>query len=112
MWMPDSPLSGLCYLSLDRRILVSDLRLARTLVLDLVHFPYPLAYGVGIVERDACTPRQGDSTSGVAGRSHYTGLLRTDDAWLRHRLPARACYPQASCDSCTVRRHTRHNGSR
>src|SRR5829696_8677213 len=74
MWMPDSPLSGLCYLSLDRRILVSDLRLARTLLLDLVHFPYPLAYSVGIVERDARTPRKGDSTSGVAGRSHYTGL--------------------------------------
>src|SRR5215208_4125908 len=73
MWMPDSPLSGLCYISVDRRILVSDLRLARTLLLDLVHFPYPLAYGVGIVERDACTPRKGDSSSGVAGRSHYTG---------------------------------------
>lgn len=61
-------------ISLDRRILVSDLRLARMLLLDLVNFPYPLAYGVGIVERDARTPRKGDSTSGVAGRSHYTGL--------------------------------------
>ena len=39
-----------------------------------ISLPYPLAYGVGIVERDARTTRQGDSSSGVARRSHHTSL--------------------------------------
>src|SRR5215210_2508825 len=79
MRMPESPLSGLCNLSCERHLFggrVSALRLcvARNLLLETAHYPDPFVYGVGIEERDVRTPRQGDSSTGKAGRGHDPGL--------------------------------------
>src|SRR5215213_5330147 len=79
MWVPDGPLRALCYLFADRRVFggrVSGLGLylARVLLLEFVNFTYPPAYRVGIVERNAGTLCQFDSSPGVAGGGHHPGL--------------------------------------
>src|SRR5215218_902583 len=79
MWVPDGPLPGLCHLFADGRVFggrVSclGLCLARTLLLEFVHLTYPLAYRVGIVERNAGTLCQLDSSPGIASGGYHPGL--------------------------------------
>src|SRR5215212_80114 len=79
MWMPDGPLPGLSWLSVDGRVCggwTSCLRLClvRTLLLELVYLPYPLVYGAGIVERDAGALRQVDGSPGVPGGGNHPAL--------------------------------------
>src|SRR5215218_6552332 len=117
MWVPDGPLPGLCHLFADGRVFggrVSclGLCLARTLLLEFVHLTYPLAYRVGIVERNAGTLCQLDSSPGIASGGLPPRPPRTCGAALRRRLPAQACCSRVSDSSCTVRRHARPGGSR
>ena len=72
-----SVISSLGGVVCSRRLASDSVWLAYLLLDCLSACLYPLAYGVGIVERDACTPRQGYSSAGVAGRGHYTGLYAT-----------------------------------
>ena len=60
-------------LSVGRGVLYAAVSRPR-LLLEYVHVLDPLAYGVGVVERDAGALRQVAGTSGIPGGGHHPGL--------------------------------------
>jgi hypothetical protein len=116
MWIPDGPLPGLSWRFGDGRVCggwTGCLRLCLARAPSRACLP-SISTGVWCRHRRA---RLRSSSPGrwlpwCTRRGQSLKPRRTDDAVPRRRILARACCPQASYSSCTVRRHACPEDSR